>query len=127
MSEVNSKITFQLDGMEYPIDLADLTNREADTVCHHAKVAGMIQLSNELMAGSVAAIVALTGLAMKRAGQSPDYEKLWDLPTGAIQVADDKNPPEAGTQGAPGSPSSPESTESNPGTCTTSDLPSSEQ
>lgn len=110
----DSRIIFSLDGMKYPLDILELTNREIDTACEYAKVDGFLPLADKMQKGNTRAICALLSIAIKRSGGEPDFEKLMDLKMGAIQVVDDddKNPTEAGeTPANNGKPTMQESTE----------------
>jgi len=104
-----STVTFSYDGMEYPIDLADLTGRETRTVKQYTDL-GMNEYGPELFKGNVALLAVLVGVAMQRSGiDNVDFEKLLDVPGREFEVVEEKNAPTTDDQG--GEPKQEESME----------------
>ena len=111
-NEGSGKIIFSLDGMQYGIDILNMTNREIDTACQLAKVDGYLHLAQGMQALSPKVICALCCAAMKRSGvDKPDFEKLMDLNMGDIEVAVDDSEDPTQEDAEDGNPSSQESME----------------
>jgi len=108
----SGKIVFGLDGMQYGIDILNMSNREIDTACQLAKVDGYLHLAQGMQALSPKVICALCCAAMKRSGvENPDFEKLMDLNMGDIEVAVDDSEDPTQEDETDGSPSSQPDTE----------------
>ena len=99
------KLIIVVDGAEYSIDSGNLTFRELDLIERRTGKPMGVAFQER----NASAMVALAEIAMKRDGIKADYEKLLDMPVGAIDIKDD--PTEAEQSAANGTPPSPESTE----------------
>lgn len=127
----DTTIIFRYDGMEYPLDFSDLNGRETGILKRHGHIAGVVELATAIPEGDVEAIVALLGIAMQRAGLTPDFDKLMELPFGQIDLdlarasTPDPTPAEAATPTPEpvGTPSSPTSMVSAPGNSPSSARP----
>lgn len=86
MSEVNTKMIVVIDGMDYPIDIGDLTGKEVRLLKEHGHVLGIAVLGDAIMAGDLEALAALAGIAVLRSGGTPNWDKLQDMPTGKIAL-----------------------------------------
>ena len=107
-------IICKYDGMEYPIDLADLSGREMGIVKRHTDIRGLNQFRPAFRAGDLQLMAVLVGLAMERSGIKADYEKLLSIPNDQFDLADEDtdDPTEAGeTPAENGKQPSEESTE----------------
>lgn len=82
----DTTVIFAVDGMEYPLDIADLTGRETGILKRVGKLKGAAEITEAMMAGDIEALAALVGIAMSRAGIKPNYERLLDLPTTAFET-----------------------------------------
>lgn len=95
-----SIICFEVDGMKYDLDVADLTGREIGVLKRVGHVAGIGEVPSALEAGDFEVVAALTGIAMARSGQTPDYDKLLDLPLQSFALVvpeDDAERPTVGS------------------------------
>ena len=86
MSHTETTVIFAVDGMEYVLDIANLTGRETGTLKRVGRLKGVSEIPDAMAAGDMEALAALVGIAMSRAGLKPDYEKLLDLPMGAVEA-----------------------------------------
>ena len=84
MIRTDTTIIISVDGMEYSLDIANLTGRETGILKRVGKIEGILKIPDAMMAGDMEVTAALTGIAMARAGIKPDYERLLDLPMGAV-------------------------------------------
>ena len=119
--ENNTLLTFKHDGMEYQIDMGDLTGREDNTLAHYVpRYRGVNGISQMFIDGSTALLAICLGLAMKRSGnKNVDFEKLLDIESKNIDVVLPEKPIPTDDQDGP-QPSE-ESTESDLGSSTTLD------
>ena len=113
--ENNSLLTFKHDGMEYQIDISDLTGREDNTIAQYVpRYEGVNGLGKMFRAGNTALLAICLGLAMKRSGNTNvDFEMLLDIPSKNIDVVLPEKPLKTEEQG--GEQKSEESTESDLG------------
>lgn len=110
-------ITVSIDGMDYTVDVTNFTGREVGILKSVGHIKGFADFGDAMLAGDLEVLAALAGIAMKRAGHEPDFEKLLDMPLGKIVVSapDEPDPtpaPQAdcGATPAPsGTPSTPDS------------------
>ena len=86
MRHTETTVIFAVDGMEYALDIANLTGRETGTLKRVGRLKGVSEIPDAMAAGDMEALAALVGIAMSRAGLKPDYEKLLDLPMGAVEA-----------------------------------------
>lgn len=86
MRHTETTVIFAVDGMEYVLDIANLTGRETGTLKRVGRLKGVSEIPDAMAAGDMEALAALVGIAMSRAGLKPDYEKLLDLPMGAVEA-----------------------------------------
>ena len=111
-NNTSGKIVFGLDGMQYKIDVLNMSNREIDTACQLANVNGYLELAGGMRSLNSRVICALCCAAMKRSGvKDPDFEKLMDLSMGDIEVADDDSEDPTQEDATDGSQSSQPDTE----------------
>ena len=86
MRHTETTVIFAVDGMEYVLDIANLTGRETGILKRVGRLKGVSEIPDAMAAGDMEALAALVGIAMSRAGLKPDYEKLLDLPMGAVEA-----------------------------------------
>lgn len=82
----NTTVNIEVDGIEYALDIKNLSGRETGVLKRIAHLKGINDIPEALQSGDLEAIAALAGIAMARSGIAPDYEKLLDLPVGMITV-----------------------------------------
>ena len=97
---------FVHDGMEYSLDINNLTGKEAQAIEKVTGIPGFLPMAQNLQQLHLPTVVALMGVAMTRAGHTPDYDKLMDLTMSDIEL---KDPP---TKGAGKKKSAPSGTQS---------------
>jgi len=106
---------FKYDGMEYSIDIADLTGEESGILKTRVKgYRGVNDFDELLGAGDIQLMVVLIGLAMARMGNPKvNYKHLLSRPLGEFEILgdDDEDPTEGAAPEVSGPPSSEESTE----------------
>ena len=92
--ENNTLVNFSYDGIEYPIDMADLTGREDNILAQYVpRYEGVNGISQMFIAGNTAMLAIVLGLAMRRAGNpSVDFDKLLDIPSQKIDVVMPEKP-----------------------------------
>lgn len=82
----NTTINIEVDGIEYALDIKNLSGRETGVLKRVAHLKGINDIPEALSSGDLETVAALAGIAMARTGIAPDYEKLLDLPVGMITV-----------------------------------------
>jgi hypothetical protein len=82
----DTTISIEVDGVEYALDVKNLSGREAGVLKRIAHLKGINDIPDALSSGDLETVAALAGIAMARSGITPDYEKLLDLPVGMITV-----------------------------------------
>ena len=113
LSKDTTVVICKYDGMEYPIDLADLSGREMGVVKKYTDIRGLNQFRPAFRAGDLQLMAVLVGLAMERSGIKADYEKLLSIPNDQFDLRDEEenDPTEAGeTPAEDGKQSTQEST-----------------
>lgn len=114
MKTTDTTVIFIVDGMDYALDIADLTGRESGILKRIGHIEGPAKIPDAMNALDTEVLSALAGIAMARAGIKPNYERLLDLPVSAFGVklpdSDNGDIPLAGTDTS-GTPSLPECTE----------------
>lgn len=98
----NTRVVISVDGVGYSLDVSNLTGRESGVLKRIGKVGGVLGVPRALEEGDIEVVVALAGIAMKRAGIEPDYDKLLDLPIGMFRIDLSERPTQAGTSPAVG-------------------------
>lgn len=98
--KTDTTVIFTVDGMEYTLDIADLTGKESGVLKRIGHLKGINEIPEAMQAGDVEAVAALVGIAMARAGIKPNYERLLDLPISAFsaRLPEDKEVPLAETE-----------------------------
>ena len=106
---------FKYDGMEYSIDMADMTGEESGVLKTYVQgYRGVNDFQELFTAGDIQLMVVLVGLAMARSGNPKvNYKHLLSRPISEFEILgdDESDPTEEGEPEATGPPSSPESTE----------------
>ena len=82
----NTTIIITVDGMEYPLDIQNLTGKEVGIIKRIGHVNGINAVPDALEAGDLELIAALAGIAIARTGANVIYDKLLDMPIGMINV-----------------------------------------
>lgn len=82
----DTTINIEVDGVEYALDVKNLSGRETGVLKRVAHLKGINDIPDALTSGDLEAVAALAGIAMTRCGITPDYDKLLDLPVGMITV-----------------------------------------
>ena len=126
-------ITITVDGMEYPLDIGDLTGREYGVLREVAHIEGLSDIGVGIDKRNMEVVIALAGVAMQRAGIKVDFDRLLDMKIGDIKLdipdvdptPEADKPPESVTPGGSGTLPSPTTSVSSPETCATSDPPRS--
>lgn len=110
LKTTDTTVIFGVDGMEYALDIADLTGKEVGVLKRVGMLAGINEIPEAMQSGDAEALAALVGIAMARAGLRPNYERLLNLSISAfsVRLPEDKEVPLAPETS--GTPSSPEST-----------------
>lgn len=84
MAQIKIEGVPPLDG-EYPLDMDHLTNRDMHTIKQVAGVAGL-DLQAAFEKGDLDIYVALSAIALRRAGKTFHVDQLWDAELGQITV-----------------------------------------
>jgi hypothetical protein len=87
MDKPKAEIKLTVDGMEFSIDILDLTGREVGTLKRIGHLRGINDLVPALENADTEAIAVLAGIAMERSGnKTVNYDYLLDLPLGKIKA-----------------------------------------
>ena len=110
----NTGVRFKYDGMEYSLDIGDLSGQESGVLKTYVHGYRGVNDMQELFAsGDIQLLVVLVGLAMARSGNPKvNYKHLLSQPISAFEILgdDESDPTGEGEPEASGPPSSQEST-----------------
>lgn len=85
-TETKTKISMVVDGVEYPLDIYNMTGREIGTLKRVGHVLGFDDIATAMTHQDTQVLCALAGIAIERTGVVPDYDKLLDMPMGMVQM-----------------------------------------
>lgn len=82
----DTTIKVTVEGVEYPLDLSEMTGREVGVLKRVGHIKGVGDLPEALQAGDLEVVVAVAVIAMSRAGVTADAERLLDAKMGVIRI-----------------------------------------
>lgn len=82
----DATIVVRVEGVEYPLDLSEMTGREVGVLKRVGHLRGVVDLIEALQYADQEAIVAVAVIAMSRAGVTADPERLLDAKMGTIKI-----------------------------------------